>query len=1076
MKNKFIIKFLVKEKCICNYFSYSAFLSFICVLCFLNVSSAKADRHANSMVGSMANELSESKIEGTVFDNSGQPIIGANVMNRETKKGTVTDLNGKFSIIASSGDKLDFSYMGFLSETITIKNSKNIHVILKEDTKNLDEVVVVGYGVQKKVNLSGSVGVVSSETLENRPVNSVSEALQGAVANLNVTLKGGQATSQADLNIRGFTSLNGGQPLIVIDGVVSDNEQFNRMNSADIKSISVLKDAASCAIYGSRAAYGVILVTTKRGSGEKINVTYNNNFNFRSMTKKPEYALDPYTVVTIKNIMGAPWNLMYTQEQVDYAKQISENPGMPPYLLKSDGSFYYLGQTDWVDEAYRDFGFSTEHSINLSASTKRLSYYVSGSYKFQDGMLTYGNDKFNNYNLRTNLDFKIFDWWKISNNNAINFSDYDQPTYLGSNYYWEVTRNPTTEVPKNSTGTWTPYGGKVLGRLAEGGRSESSTTNAKIHFSTDISFFKDIFGVRGNFAFNRRGSNNSSETLPVIYYYGNKTTSPRYHDEISNASRYSFQEDHITYEALTYFTKTFNQKHYVNAILGFNQEEYTYNIFRANRKELITSTLPSINLATGDMNVSEQTTEWAIRGAFLRLNYIFNNKYIFEFNGRYDGTSRFPKNNRFVFNPSGSVAWIVSKENFFSPLSNIVSYLKLRGSYGSLGNQDVGAYSYIPIMSSGKLWNVLDGKQPLFVREPGLVSGNLTWEKVSTANVGIDVNFLQNRLVASADIYRRDTRDMLTLGKKLPAVLGANEPQENASDLKTKGWELTLGWKDSFKAASKRFNYYFNFILSDSRSWITKFDNPSKNLGSHYVGEELGEIWGAKTLGFFTSEADIKNHADQSLVTSYPGIRPLGPGDLKFADLNGDGIISRGKRTADDPGDYFIIGNTTPRYNYSFTLGGDWNGIDFKVFFQGVGKRDYMPGVRDLYFWGIYAQPWTNITKGNLDHWSEENPNGYFPRKKAYLAEKEHVEAGVPQTRYLQNAAYLRLKNLSIGYTFPRSIMQKINLNRLRIYFSGDNLFVASGLVDQYNVDPEGLGGTAYPLQRSYSFGMNVSF
>ena len=318
---------------------------------------------------------------------------------------------------------------------------------------------------------------------------------------------------------------------------------------------------------------------------------------------------------------------------------------------------------------------------------------------------------------------------------------------------------------------------------------------------------------------------------------------------------------------------------------------------------------------------------------------------------------------------------------------------------------------------------------------------------------------------------------MVTAGVTLPSVLGTDVPKQNAADLKTEGWELAVGWKDQFKLAGKPFYYDVNFNLADSRAYITKYENPKGLLGDYYVGKEIGEIWGVETLGFFTSEEDIKNHADQSWCTSYPGTRPLAPGDLKFKDENKDGKITDGAWTLEDHGDYKVIGNSRARYTFGLSANAQWNGFDLSLFAQGVGKKDYYPGTGDLYFWGIYAQPWTNITVGNMyDHWTEENPDAYFPRMKAYVAEKTDRECGVVQTRYLQNAAYVRLKNLTVGYTLPKVLLNKIGIERLRIFFSGDNLCEFSGLYKHYKVDPESLGNIVYPLQRSYSFGLNLTF
>lgn len=1024
----------------------------------------------------------DKQIKGNVTDKNGEPIIGANITVKGTTIGTITDIDGSFSFKIPDNATLLISYIGYLPQSISVGNQASFQITLLEDTQKLDEVVVIGYGTQKKVNLTGSVGVVDNQKLQNRSISNVGQALQGAVANLNITNNSGAANDIPDINVRGYTSINGGSPLIIIDGIVSDAEILSRMNPTDIESVSVLKDASSSAIYGSRAAFGVLLITTKKGSSEKLSINYNNNFALRHITRQTELETDPYTIATIRNTMGYPWYTFYTTEELEYAKKRSLDPeNTSPYFLKPDGTYTYFDSVDWYEEAYKNVGFSTTQSIDISGKTERLSYFFSGSYFYQGGMLKQSgvNDQYNRYNLRTKLDFKITDWWNIGGNVAFASSDYDEPSYL-DDLYRGLQQESTLTALRNPDGSWAKpnlLGPSILAKISDGGRTTTVKNDYNVQLSTKIDIIKKVLTIRGNFGLNRYNSRFRSSLLPVELSDG-PNRPVVYTRATSKASNTSSIQDHILFDVYGEFTKTFKEKHYVQALIGFNQEETKYNILSAARDGLISNSLPSVNLATGEMTVGEKITSEAFRGTFFRFNYIFNDKYLVEFNGRYDGTSSFPKKDRFVFNPSASLGWIVSQEKFFQPITPIINHLKIRASYGSLGNQASGSnvYRYIPTMPSGKTSALLNGEQPVYVSAPGLVAGSLTWETVTTANFGFDLNFFGNRLTTSTDIYRRDTKNMLTKGKVLPSVLGASEPDENAADLKTKGWDLTIGWKDRFKLAGKDFHYSANFILSDNRTFITKFDNPTGSLSSFYVGKEIGEIWGAKTLGFFTSKEDIKNHADQSFVTSYPGTRPLEPGDLKFADLNNDGKIDYGKWTLDDHGDYKVIGNSTPRYNFSLSLNAEWNGFDIQTFFQGVGKRNYRPQRYDANFWGMYTQPWDNLTKGNLDYWTEDNPDAYFPRLKAYIAEVEDKEAGVPQTRYLQNAAYLRFKNLTIGYTLPKKIVDKLNISRLRIYFSGDNIAEITGLYKHYKVDPENLGGGSYPFQRTFSFGLNVSF
>lgn len=796
-------------------------------------------------------------VKGQIKDEKGEPIIGVTIMLASDQSvGTITDHKGDFSLSGvPENDYLLVSYIGYKDQSVPIRKNTFLNIMLQEDSQALDEVVVVGYGVQKKANLSGAVSVVETKTIENRPVLNMGQALQGAVANFNVSIGDGEADDSPKYNIRGYTSINGGEPLVVIDGVVSTSDQLNRMNPTDIAGISVLKDAASSAIYGSRAAYGVILVTTRMGSSEKLTVNYNNNFVLRTNTHMPEIITDPYTVATISNEMAYPWYNLFNEEQLAYAKKVSEDPSLSPYYVNPDGTWSYFGRTNWMEEAYKDVGFSTIHNIDISGKTERIAYYFSGGYNRQNGMFKMGNDIYNRYNVRSKLQFKLTDWWKLDANLSMTASDYDYATAM-TNTYREMYRKSTIYTLKNPDGTWTDSSVGNLGAMAEGGRATDWKNNMNINLSTRIDFIKDVLFVQGNFAYANTKTRSNWHDKLVPYRNGPDLPLLMFNplSSVSDASSSSSDTKHLVFDVYGTFQKTFAQVHSLTAVLGFNQEEYKYDYFKANRAELISESLPTINLATGDMNMSQKIESWALRGAFARLGYVYADKYIFEFNGRYDGTSRFPKKDRFVFNPSASLGWVISREDFFKPLKNIISFLKLRGSYGRLGNQDVSTYAYVATMGSGKISQILEGKQPIYVSAPGLVSGNLTWEKVTTANIGMDINFFDNRLTMTGEFYIRRTKDMLTKGYTLPAVLGTSVPKQNAANLKTRGWEVTVGWKDQLNLCNKPFIYNANFNLADSRAWITKYDNPTGYLGDHYVGQELGEIWGVETLGFFTSD------------------------------------------------------------------------------------------------------------------------------------------------------------------------------------------------------------------------------
>ncbi|MFV0505252.1 MAG: SusC/RagA family TonB-linked outer membrane protein [Bacteroidales bacterium] len=1028
----------------------------ILVMCFVLLGSAYAQR----------------AITGKVIDDQGLGVAGASVVQKGTVKGTITDADGNYSLTVPEGVVLQISFMGMKTQEVTVGTQSVMDVKLEVDVSELDEVVAIGYGVKKKSNLTGAVATTDSKTLENRPVSNVGQALQGVIGNLQIINSSGQASATPSFNIRGTTSINGGEPLILVDDIPTSAGDFSKMNPLDVENITVLKDAASAAIYGSRASFGVILVTTKSGKSGKLKVNFGVNYSINEITRLPELYTDPRTVMEYKNVMAYPWYNLYTEEQLNYADRLKEDPTLPSHLINQDGTYTFYHQTNWFKEIYKDFGEAQTYSFDVSGGSDKTTYFLSGEYNKQNGILKYGNDVQNRYNFRSKVSHKMFSCLQIKNNFSMSSFDYEQPSSLGWDIYHSVNRQPSLIPPFTPNGDLTEAGANTIGKLRDGGRSKNVAFMFNNAFSGQLDIIKNVWTVKSDFIFKRYSSNTHAYYLPIKFKDG-PDRPYRYisTNQISSAKEESYYNKQLVFNVYSEFKKTFNDVHDLGVMVGFNQEEYVSNSQSASRKELISSSLPTLELATGDMSVGHSIGEYATRGCFYRLGYVFDDKYLLELNGRYDGSSRFPKDDRFVFTPSASLGWVMSQENFWGSLGDVINFFKLRGSYGTLGNQSTGNYSYIATMGSGRIGQILDGEKPVGVSAPGLVSGSLTWETVTTINGGVDINLFDNHFTSSFDIYRRDTKDMLTAGEVLPSVLGTSVPRGNAADLKTTGWELQVQWKDYFALGSDNLNYTLAFTLSDYKAVITRFENPTKYLGSHYVDEELGSIWGLETLGFFESEEDVASHADQSLVTSYPGTRPLGAGDLKFADRNGDEKVDWGKWTLDDHGDYFIIGNTTPRYQYGFNLSADWNGFDFRMFLQGVGKRNIYPN--NHYFMGVFAQPWANLTKKNMDHWTEDNPNAYFPRLKSYVAEGGK-ELAIEQTKYLQNAAYMRVKNITLGYTLPNVLSQKMNLSRIRVYFSGDNLFELTKMDE--NLDPEGFNGLLYPFQRYYSLGLNVSF
>lgn len=1046
------------------------------------------------------------QISGTVVDTSGIPLIGVTVLETSSGNGTVTDIDGNFSIAVSSDAVLQFSYVGYKSKSVNVNGNKDFNIVLEEDSETLDEVVVVGYGVQKKINLSGSVDQVSSEQLEQRPMSDLSRGLQGMVPNLNIDFTSGEPGESASINIRGEASINGGSPLILIDGVASDVEEMNRLLPQDIESLSVLKDASSAAIYGARAAFGVILITTKQGKGDRIRVDYNNSFSWKRPTTLTEKTSDPYIYLKLKNIavLNTPWSSGHvtSDEKLEWARQRSDNPdGTDAIRLNplDETQWEYMGNTDWTKYYLDKYTFSNSHQMSISGSTEKTKFYLSGGVDHQDGVLSHIVDKDNyiRYSMRAKVSYNVWNWLNLSNNTSFVSTNRNKPSYYNLSALYDIEPH---DMPKNPDGTWANCElGETLAQLVDGGEEKTVYNRIQSTFSAEMNFFEKMLLLNANFTFVKGHEDYDWYQTKYNIGYG-----PEDIRELGTSRAYkgSTTDFYTVLDLYATLNKTFN-KHGLSAVLGFNQEYSRWNNFTADRYDIISNSLPSIGLASGVQYVDESYKDWAIRGLFFRANYTYDNKYIFEANGRYDGTSRFPKNKRYGFFPSGSVAWRVDSEEFFEPLTSIFSQFKLRASYGSLGNQLVSEYGYIPYMQSERGGYLIDGELQQVVYSPGLVSPYYTWEKVHTLNGGIDLGLLNNKLMLSFDIYRRDTKDMLTLGKELPGVLGNTEPKENAADMKTRGWELSVSYRDQFQLKGKPFDWSARFVLSDNRSWITKFDNPTKNLSQYYVGQELGEIWGLQNDGLFRSKEEIAA-LDESEIIPW-GALEIVEGWPKYKDLNNDQRITKGT-TVDNPGDLSVIGNTTPRFRFGVNLTAEWNGFDFSAFMQGVGKKDVYP--QSFLYWSFYQQPYSGGQIHAFDFYRPEtdsevemskhsqsyieaglanqNLDAKFPVFQSWLADKnlgtginQAMGLAIPQTEYMLNGAYLRVKNITLGYTLPVKLTQKVHIQKLRVFISGDNIVEWSALKKYF--DPEAVTdqssfGYVYPFNRQYSVGVNVTF
>lgn len=1020
---------------------------------------------------------------GVVTDTTGETVIGASVVVKGTTNGTITGLDGDFSLSGvTKGSILVVSFVGYQNTEVKW-NGQPLTIVLKEDTKVLDEVVVVGYGTQKKANLSGAVAAVDGKVLQDRPITNIGQGLQGVVPNLNITMNnGGAPGATSSFNIRGNTSLNGGSPLVLVDNVQMD---ANLVNPDDIESISVLKDAASASIYGARAAYGVILITTKKGKKSDkptVSLSATDYWQSPALTFHNVNSMQYLTMMdeAYQNDGGSGH---YFKSQVyQYAEDYFNGKYDSPVFFDTAYDTYkygYCGNTDWWDELYKT-SFSQIYTANISGGNDRTTYYASVSMNDQGGILKAGDDKYNKYNANVNISSNITKWLNVSAKIAHTYTDELHPTggttamnstaYSGLSSYSGMMKGDLSPLMpvKHPDGHYAGQGSYTnpVAIMEQGGNAQYKQNDLWMTGAVKITPIKGLV-INADYTWNFYGKS-SNQHVQNFYDYTAVPGTENYYPWTNPSSVTVTNNDdyYNAFNAFAEYTFSLKEKHNFKVMVGYNQENKHKKYHYAGRKNLIDSSNPSLNLAYGDMAMNGSETHWSVNGFFARINYDYKGKYLLELNGRYDGSSKFPHGDRYAFFPSASVAWRVSEEKFWEPIRGWFDNFKLRASYGSLGNQalDESRYGNFPYLATyginTKYGALLNGTRPVAVSVPGLVSASFTWETVNQIDFGFDASFFGGRLNTSFDWYRRNTKDMLTAGQALPAVLGTSVPQENAADMKTVGWEVSLEWNDRL---SNGFGYHIKGVLSDYQASITKFSNPTKLLGTHYVGEKLNEIWGYVSNGLFQSDEDAKA-ADQSYLSG----GSWGAGDVKYEDLNNDGKIDIGKNTLDDSGDRKIIGNSTPRYSYGITAGFDYKGFDFEMFWQGIGKRDYWLGGSQ--FWG-FTDEWCTPLTSSLDYWTEDNRDAYFPRLHHY-----GVNGGNHQvsTRYLQNAAYLRLKNVVLGYTIPRSITEKVKISRLRVFVQGENLLTFTPLIDSY--DPETLNNMTYPINKKISVGLNLTF
>ncbi|MBV8388987.1 MAG: TonB-dependent receptor [Mucilaginibacter sp.] len=1045
-------------------------------------------------------------VTGVITDaKTKETLLGVNIKVKGTNLVAATNKNGAYTLANLKPDAvLVFSFMGYKPLETAVNGRAKVDVSLSEDLGNLNEVVVVGFGTKKKIDIAGAIDQISGKELESRPIANIAQGLQGLSPGLNITYPGGAPGTTPTINIRGFTSVNGGSPLIVIDGIpAADNNDILRLNPADVASYTILRDAASAGIYGARAAFGVILITTKQGVSGHNTISYNALSSWGKPTVLPEPVTDPYiyTKVLETATNNTPWTYVnYTDQQFQWARERSDNPSLPDTRINPTDptKWDYMGSNNWYKYFFSNNNLSLNQNLTFSGgatvNNTPLTYYLSGDYTKENGLNKLAPDYWDRYGLRSRLGFSPLKWLKIDNNLNIYQTKRAQPAASITDIYYLQP----TDVAKNPDGTWANTGaGRLAASLVDGGNNLQTMFGFHNIASAIATFFNGDLQVNGDASVKRELWKYSAYSTPYNIGYGpNDVRQQGGTGSVTENNGYLYNNAFNLYAT---YKKTLGD-HFFSAMAGYNAEDYSYSTIGASNSGIISPSLPYLAVTNGSTpSVSADYTAYATNSVFGRLNYTYKGRYILEGTGRYDGSSRFPTTRRYGFFPSASAAWIASKEDFFKPLASTISTFKLRASYGELGNQNVLNFRYIPALLTGTSGYLINGttQNPIITGAPLLPvdPNSYTWERVGTYNFGTDIGFFDDRLLGGFDYYIRNTKGMLVASQALPGVLGTPAPPQNAADLRTKGWELSVTYQDRFLLAEKPFGFSAKVILSNSDAVITKYKNNDQNFLSDYrVGQKIGDIWGLVSDGFFQNQAQL-NALDESAIIPW-GALNITPGWPKYKDLDGNGKIEQGL-TSTNPKDLKIIGNSADHYSIGTNLNMNWNGIDLSVFLQGVLKKDYYP--QNYLFWGPYQQPYANIYPWLLNFYrptaetpaqraqdsksyiaaglADANTNSYYPTLQAWLADsRTGLGLAIPQTKYLLNAAYLRVKNVSVGYTFPASLTKRAGISRLRIFVSGDNLYEFSA-IKKY-IDPEAVnqGPTAwaYPFQRKYAIGLNL--
>lgn len=1009
---------------------------------WLILSAYQANSYAHSFLLSSGEEYEsyiidtkkvQSKIIGSVKDDNGIPIIGATIINKSENITVRTNNNGEFEISAQRGNILSISNVGFTIQEITISDINQFYnIVLRAEDTSLEEVVVVGYGSQKKINLTGAVSVVKGEDLARQPVGQTSAALQGAAPGLTVTQSSGQpGRDNGGLKIRGIGTLGNANPLVLIDGIEGN---INNVNSNDIASISVLKDASSAAIYGSRAANGVILITTKRGSEGGFSVNYNNYGGWQTPTDMTEMAngLD-HMVLMNEAYTNTGKSPVFTEQMIeDYIAGVSTDSDRYP-------------NTDWKKLTMKNNGFMQQHYLNISGGSDRVRVASSIGVFDQKGIIE--NTSFRRYNFRLNSDMNISEKLSSSIDLAFAKSELVEPSSGTTTIFHYIRRIPANQAGLLSNGTYGEgwNGNNPLAMARDGGLNQENPLD--LMFNMDLKY-KPFEGFTAQLVYSPKFLLNNRSTFinSIQTYYADGSKAYLTPQRNSMTERFD-QTWYNNIRAVFSYDKLISDTHQITVLGGYQQEDQNDNYLNAYREMFLLPEFREIN-AGGNENQQNGGTssQWALRSVFGRINYAFLGKYLFEANARYDGSSRFAKENQYSFFPSLSAGWRITEESFMQPLKSVITEAKVRASWGKLGNQNIGLYPFSAFVTLGGSNYNFGNSIFTGAALNSMANSEIRWETSEVTDIGLDLT-LWNNLNISADYYYRKT-DGILLQLDIPKILGLAAPYQNAGIVENKGWDFTANYRNSIG----EFKYNLAVNLSDVRNKVLDMKGVLRTgLTVNHEGHPIGSLYGYEAIGYFQSVDEVTNSPNQ--------FGTVAPGDIKYKDQNNDGVINQE--------DEIILGSPIPRYSYSANIGGAYKNFDFSLFLQGVGKADgyiYAQGIMPFYQGGT-------IQEQHKDRWTPTNPNAAFPRLA--FNEANNIQNS---SFWMKNASYLRLKNVSIGYTIPTLNIGNARVESIRIFATGQNIFTSTNFWKGF--DPEGPISTGgwYPQMKVYSIGLNVKF